>query len=149
MANQRLQILLVQVINRLHGLILPHLDINSVYQLDPLHLPHHRYLAAHHACQCFNAPHVPPPTRRRAIFTTTVAPPAFTRHILWLRLDQRNVVHIRAPHRGGGDRVYWVISCPTLTAIHAQVPVTPLEVLPAPVCPQPPQVPRTQPHLLM
>lgn len=143
MANQRLQILLVQVISQLHGLIPPHLDTNSVYQLDPLHLPHHRYLAVHHVCQCFNAPPVPLRIRRRAILTTTVAPPAFTRHILWLKLDRRNVVHIRAPHRGGGDRVYWDISCPSLTVIHVQVPATPLVVLPAPACPQPPQVPRT------
>lgn len=146
MANQRLQILLVHVINRLYGLILPHLDINSVCQLDPLHLPHHRLLVVHHACQCFSALPVPLPTRRRAILITTVAPPAFTRHILRLKVDRRNVVHIRAPHRGGGDRVYWGISCPCLTVIHTQVPVIPQVALPALACPQPPRVPRTRPH---
>jgi Protein kinase domain len=57
-------------------------DINSVYQLDLLHRLHHQHLPVHHACQCFNAPPVPLPTRRRAILMTTVALPAFTRHTL-------------------------------------------------------------------
>lgn len=144
--NQRLRILLVHVINHPYGLIPPHLDINFVYQLDPLLPPHHPHLLVHHAYQCSSVPRVPLPTRRRAILITTVAPPVFTRHILWLRLDRRNVVHIRAPHRGGGDRVYWGISCPSLTVIHTQVPVTLQVALLAPACPQPPQVPRTRPH---
>lgn len=82
MANQPLEIVLVHVINRPYGSIPLHLDINFVYQLDLLHQLHHQHLPVRHACQCFNAPPVPLPTRRRAILMTTVALPAFTRHTL-------------------------------------------------------------------